>query len=139
MLRKLALASILLSGAACSQMEASQQAATPPPPAPAQAAGMQPGQRMMVAPMDGRVIRNVMISQGGGGIDIVYDMPPGAPQSQRVLRLENVNGMLEVVYDTQMPSPQPLASGGTPRLVPEGGGMYRVVYDRHGEGRSQRR
>ncbi|MDI3306802.1 MAG: hypothetical protein QJR07_06825 [Acetobacteraceae bacterium] len=135
--RQLALASVLVTGAACSQFDTTQQAAAPATPRPpaaasAQAAGMQPGQRMMIGPMEGRVIRNVMISQGGGGIDVVYDMPPGAPESRRVLRLENVNGMLEVVYDTEMPSSQPLASGGTPRLVPEGGGMYRVVYDRQG-------
>jgi hypothetical protein len=137
MQRNLVLASVLVIGAACSQTGAMPQAVAPTQaPAPmqaapsVQAAAMQPGQRMMIGPMDGRVIRHVMISPGGGGIDLVYDMPPGAPQSQRVLRLENVNGMLEVIYDTQMPSTMPLASGGTPRLVPQGGGMYSVVYDR---------
>jgi hypothetical protein len=95
-----------------------------------QPATMQPGQRMQLGPLMGdRTVRQVMISQGGGGIEIVYDNPPGATQSQRVLRLENVNGMLEVVYDTQAMS-QPTASGGTPRLVQRGGGMYSVEYDR---------
>ena len=101
-------------------------------PAAAQGtATMQPGTRMQVLPdMGGRVVRNVMISQGGGGIDIVYDMPAGATQSQRVLRLENVNGMLEVVYDTAMPQSRPLETGGTPRLIAKGGGMYEVAYDK---------
>lgn len=79
-------------------------------------------------PMGDRVVREVMLTPNGGGIVLVYDMAPGAPQSRRVVRLENVNGMLEVVYDPAM-SDMPLASGGTPRLVQEGG-MYRVVYDR---------
>ena len=47
-----------------------------------------------------------------------------------MLRLENVNGMLEVVYDTAMPGTMALGSGGTPRLVQKGGGMYSVEYDR---------
>jgi len=47
-----------------------------------------------------------------------------------VLRLENVNGMLEVIYDTAMPSTMALGGGGTPRLVQQGGGMYSVEYDR---------
>jgi len=100
--------------------------------APAQApATMQPGQRMQLGMMMGeRVVRHVMVSQNGGGITVVYDMPAGAPQSQRVLRLENVNGMLEVQYDTRMGAAMPLGSGGTPRLVTQGGGMYQVVYDR---------
>ena len=90
----------------------------------------QPAQRMQGPAIGERVVREVMISQGGGGIDIVYDMPAGAPQSKRVLRLENVNGMLEVIYDSAMPEQKPLASGGTPRLVAKGGGMYEVTYDR---------
>jgi hypothetical protein len=104
-----------------------QPAATTPQAATATT--MQPGQRMQLGRMmDQRVVREVMITQDGGGLVVVYDMPPGAPQSQRVVRLENVNGMLEVVYDTQMPSSMALASGGTPRLVPSGGGMYSVEY-----------
>ena len=96
-----------------------------------QAAPMQPGQRMQTSVALGeRSVREVMISQGGGGIDVVYAMPPGAPQSQRVVRLENVNGMLEVDYDTRMSAAMPLGSGGRPRLVQQGGGMYNVVYDR---------
>ena len=95
------------------------------------AAPVQPGQHVQLGPMMGeRVVREVMISQGGGGPTVVYDMAPGQPESKRVLRLENVNGMLEVVYDTAMPSTMALGSGGTPRLVQKGGGMYSVEYDR---------
>ena len=95
------------------------------------AAPMQPGQRMQLGPVVGeRVVRDVIISQGGGGLTVVYDMAPGQPESKRVLRLENVNGMLEVIYDTAMPSTMALGSGGTPRLVQQGGGMYSVEYDR---------
>jgi hypothetical protein len=65
---------------------------------------------------------------GGGGLTVVYDMEPGQPESKRVLRLENVNGMLEVIYDEAMPSTMALGSGGTPRLVQGGGGMYSVEY-----------
>lgn len=92
---------------------------------------MQIGQRVQLGPMmGGRVVREVMVSQGGGGLTVVYDEPSGPPESKRVLRLENVNGMLEVIYDEAMPSAMPLASGGTPRLVQQGGGMYSVEYDR---------
>jgi hypothetical protein len=92
---------------------------------------MQPGQRVQLGPMMGeRIVREVMISQGGGGLTVIYDMAPGRPESKRVLRLENVNGMLEVIYDEAMPSTMTLGSGGTPRLVPGGGGMYSVEYDR---------
>lgn len=92
---------------------------------------MQPGQRMQLAAgMSNRVVRQVMIAPDGGSIDIIYDMPAGAPESKRVLRLENVNGMLEVIYDTAMPQSMALASGGTPRLTPNGQGMYEVTYGR---------
>ena len=95
------------------------------------AAPMQPGQRVQLGPVMGeRVVREVMVSQGGGGLTVVYDAAPGQPESKRVLRLENVNGMLEVIYDAAMPSTMPLGSGGTPRLVQKGGGMYSVEYDR---------
>ena len=95
------------------------------------AAPVQPGQRMQFGPVMGeRIVREVMISQGGGGLTVVYDMAPGQPESKRVVRLENVNGMLEVVYDTAMPSTMPLGSGGAPRLVQGGSGMYSVEYDR---------
>ena len=101
------------------------------PDAVTTAAQMRPGQRIQLGPAMGeRVVREVMVSQGGGGLTVVYDMAPGQPESKRVLRLENVNGMLEVIYDTAMPSTMPLASGGTPRLVQKGGGMYSVEYDR---------
>lgn len=99
-------------------------------PAAAQSAGpMQPGERRQLGDMmGGRTVRDVMISQGGGGITVIYDMAPGQPQSQRVLRLENVNGMLEVIYDQAAPT-MDTATGGTPRLVQRGGGMYSVEYD----------
>ena len=90
---------------------------------------MQIGQRVQLGPMMGeRIVREVMVSQGGGGLTVVYDMAPGQPESKRVLRLENVNGMLEVIYDEAMPSTMGLGSGGTPRLVQGGGGMYSVEY-----------
>ena len=95
-----------------------------------QAAPMQPGGRMQTGVAIGeRSVREVMISQDGGGIAIIYDMGPGVPQSKRVLRLENVNGMLEVIYDTTATT-MALGNGGTPRLVQRGGGMYSVEYDR---------
>lgn len=75
-----------------------------------------------------RVVREVMITPNGGSVTLVYDMAPGATQSRRAIRLENVNGMLEVIYDTAM-TDMPLATGGTPRLVQDGA-MYRVEYDR---------
>jgi hypothetical protein len=91
---------------------------------------MQPGQRMQLGPMMGeRVVRQVMIGDDGNTVILMYDMAPGQPQSQRVLRLENRNGMLEVVYDTQAPTMN-LGAGGAPRLVQGGGGMYSVEYDR---------
>jgi hypothetical protein len=90
---------------------------------------MQFGQRVQLGPMLGeRIVREVMVTQGGGGLTVIYGMEPGAPESRRVLRLENVNGMLEVIYDEAMPSTMGLGSGGTPRLVPGGGGMYSVEY-----------
>ncbi len=89
--------------------------------------GMQPGQRLQLGPMMGdRQVREVMVGPEGN-VTLVFDMPQGAPQSQRVLRLENVNGMLEVIYDTQAPT-MAAGSGGTPRLVPSGSGMYSVEY-----------
>ena len=90
---------------------------------------MQIGQRVQLGNMMGeRIVREVMVSQGGGGLTVVYDMAAGQPESKRVLRLENVNGMLEVIYDEAMPSTMGLGSGGTPRLVQGGGGMYSVEY-----------
>jgi hypothetical protein len=91
---------------------------------------MQIGQRVQLGPMmEGRVVREVMVSQDGGLV-VVYDNPPGQPESKRVLRLENNNGMQEVVYDTAMPSTMALGSGGAARLVQTGSGMYSVEYDR---------
>jgi hypothetical protein len=90
---------------------------------------MQFGQRVQLGPMLGeRIVREVMVSQGGGGLTVIYDMAPGQPESKRVVRLENVNGMLEVIYDEAMPSTMALGSGGAPRLVQGGGGMYSVEY-----------
>jgi hypothetical protein len=80
--------------------------------------------------MGERIVREVMISQGGGGLTVIYDMAPDKPQSRRVVRLENVNGMLEVIHDDAMPSDMALGGGGAPRLVQGGGGMYSVEYDR---------
>lgn len=92
---------------------------------------LQPGQRMQVVAGLGKgTVQQVMISPDGGGIDIVYAMPAGAPESRRVLRLENVNGMLEVIYDTAMPQSMALGTGGTPRLIANGQGMYDVTYDK---------
>ena len=116
---------------AFAQQGGNKPAATAAATATATAAPMRPGQRVQLGPMMGeRVVREVMVSQGGGGLTVVYDMAPGQPQSKRVLRLENVNGMLEVIYDEAMPSTMALGSGGTPRLVQKGGGMYSVEYDR---------
>lgn len=92
--------------------------------APAPAATRMPTQMMLGE----RVVREVMLTPNGGGVILIYDMMPGATQSRRALRLENVNGMLEVVYDGAA-TDMPLATGGTPRLVQDGA-MYRVEYDR---------
>ena len=90
---------------------------------------MQVGQPVQLGPLMGeRIVREVMVSQGGGGLTVVYDMAPGQPESKRVVRLENVKGMLEVIYDQAMPSTMALGSGGAPRLVQGGGGMYSVEY-----------
>ena len=71
---------------------------------------MQIGQRVQLGTMDGRVVREVMVSQDGVSVFLVYDNPPGQAESKRVLRLENVNGMLEVIYDQAAPS-MPTAIG----------------------------
>jgi hypothetical protein len=57
-------------------------------------------------------------------------MAPGLPQSQRVLRLENVNGMLEVIYDAAVPSMRVGNDGAVPRLTVGTGGMIEVQYDK---------
>ena len=41
---------------------------------------MQIGQRVQLGTMGDRVVREVMVSQGGGGLIVVYDMPPGQPE-----------------------------------------------------------
>ncbi len=90
----------------------------------------QAGERMQTnLALGERKVRMVMIGDDGNTVDIVYGMEPGPTQSQRVLRLENVNGMLTVIYDGTVPG-MALGTGGTPRLVQQGGGMYEVVYDR---------
>ena len=90
----LALAFAALGGAAPALSQSSAPAPLP----------MQFGQRVQLGPMMGeRIVREVMVSQGGGGLTVIYDMAPGQPESKRVLRLENVNGMLEVIYDEAMP------------------------------------
>lgn len=124
MLRKSLLAAAFAAGAAFTL------------PAPVLAQGtttttptaMPTGSRMTLnAQLGQRVVRQVMIGDNGSTIDVIYDMGAGQPQSQRVLRLENVNGMLQVIYDTSVPAMN-TGSGGTPRLVQQGGGMYEVVY-----------
>jgi hypothetical protein len=90
---------------------------------------MQPGQRMQLGAMMGdRTIREVMVGPEGS-ITLVFNNKDGTPQSQRALRVENVNGMLEVVYDTTVPT-MATGSGGIPTLVQRGGGMYSVEYAR---------
>lgn len=68
----------------------------------APAAAMPPGQRMMVAEVGQRTVRMVQINDNGRTVDLIYDMAPGQPQSPRVLRLENVNGVLQVIYDNSV-------------------------------------
>ena len=115
-----ALAAAFVAGAAPAALAQNTQPAALP---------MQIGQRVQLGPMMGeRIVREVMVSQGGGGLTVVYDAPAGQPESKRVLRLENINGMLEVIYDTAMPGAMALGSGGAPRLVQGGGGMYSVEY-----------
>ncbi|RYJ04294.1 MAG: hypothetical protein EON47_00885 [Acetobacteraceae bacterium] len=99
-------------------------------PSALQGAPMQPGQRMQLGPIAGeRVLRMVMINDNAS-VTLVYDMAPGLPQSQRVLRLENVNGMLEVVYDTAAPTARVGNDGAVPRLTVGTGGMIEVQYDK---------
>ncbi len=118
-LTALTLAFAAVGGAAPALAQSTTPAALP----------MQIGQPVQLGNMMGeRIVREVMISQGGGGLTVIYDMAPGQPESKRVLRFENVNGMLEVIYDQAMPSQMALGSGGTPRLVQGGGGMYSVEY-----------
>ncbi len=118
MIRNTVLAAALAAGAAFSVPAFAQTATTPMPT----------GSRMTLnAELGQRVVRQVMIGDNGSTIDVVYDMGSGQPQSQRVLRLENVNGMLQVIYDTSVPS-MAAGAGGAPRLVQQGGGMYQVEY-----------
>ena len=71
MLRNLILASVLVTGAACTVTDAASPRATAAVPM----AAMQPGQRVQLGPMLGeRTVRNVMITEGGGGMySVVYD------------------------------------------------------------------
>jgi hypothetical protein len=94
-------------------------------------ATMQPGQRVQLGPMLGeRRVRMVMIAENGNTIDLVYDDadPRTRTQSQRVLRLENVNGMLEVVYDTAAPTMVVGSGGRVSRVEASGGGMIEITY-----------
>lgn len=91
---------------------------------------MQPGHRMMTtAPLGNTTLREVMFGDSGSSVMLVFDAAKDRTQAARVIRIENVNGMLEVTYDTAMPT-RPLASGGTPRLVSRDNGMYSVEYER---------
>ena len=91
-------------------------------------AALQPGQRLALGTMMGQSqVRMIMIGQDGNTVTLMYDAPQGSPQSQRVLRLENRNGMLEVVYDTSAASMN-LGTAGAARIVPGGSGMYSVEY-----------
>jgi hypothetical protein len=95
------------------------------------ATAMQPGQRMQLGPMLGsRRVRMVMIADDGNTVDLVYDDadPRTRTQSQRVLRLENVNGMLEVVYDTSAPTMVVTSGGRVARVESSGGGMIEITY-----------
>jgi hypothetical protein len=122
------LVALALAAGPLAAMPAVAQTAPAAPGAAARHA-VAPGARMRTnAPLGERVVREVMFTSNGGGVILMYDMPTGAPQSRRVVRLENVNGMLEVIYDTEI-SNMPLASGGTPRLVQQGAG-YMVEYGR---------
>ncbi len=104
-------------------------------PAPAQApstmdlpAALKPGQRLALGTMmGGRMVREIMIGNDGNTVVLMYEAPAGGPQSRRVLRLENNNGMLEVTYDTEATT-MSLGSAGAARIVPGGGGMYSVEY-----------
>ncbi|MDN3564235.1 hypothetical protein ACFQY5_31475 [Paeniroseomonas aquatica] len=128
MIRRIALAAALALStfAAAPAAEAQTAAATAIQPG----APMQPGQRMPLGPIAGeRSVRMVMINDDAS-VTLVYDMAPGLPQSQRVVRLENVNGMLEVVYDTAAPSMRVGNDGAVPRLTVGTGGMIEVQYDR---------
>lgn len=102
----------------------------PPRAAAAQGMPMQPGQRLQLGPMMGeRTVRMVMINDNAS-VTLIYDMAQGLPQSQRVVRLENVNGMLEVIYDTTAPTMRVGNDGAVPRLTVGTGGMIEVQYDR---------
>jgi len=91
---------------------------------------MQPGHRMATtAPLGNTTVREVMFGDSGATVMLVFDAAKDRTQAARVVRIENVNGMLEITYDSTMPT-RPLASGGTPRLVPQSDGMYRIEYDR---------
>ena len=99
------------------------------PVAQAQTVPMQPGQRLQLGPMMGqRSLRMVMVNDDAT-VTLVYDMAPGLPQSQRVLRLENVNGMLEVIYDPAAPTMRVGNDGAVPRLTASTDGMIEVHYD----------
>ncbi len=54
---------------------------------------MQAGQRVQLGPMMGeRVVREVMVSQGGGGLSAAYDAPADQPESKHVLTSRTPTG-----------------------------------------------
>jgi len=120
-----AFALVALAGVAAPPAQAQAPNVATTQTAPTQAAKTLP-----LGPVDGRTIRQVMIGDTGTTVELVFDMPPGVPQSRRVIRLENVNGMFEVTYDTASRANQPLGTGGTPRLIGKTNGMYDVVYEK---------
>lgn len=66
--------------------------------------------------------------ENANGMQEVVGGTPTETRASTALRLENVNGMQEVFYDAGTPT-RPTAKGGTARLVNEGGGEHGVAYD----------
>lgn len=99
-------------------------------PSALQGAPMQPGQRMPLGPIAGeRSVRMVMVNHNAF-VTLVHDVVTGLPPSQHVVRLENVNGMLEIIYDTAVPTMRVGNDGAVPRLTVGTGGMIEVPYDK---------
>jgi len=94
-------------------------------------ATMQPAVQMQLgAALGSRVVRQVMIGDQGNTVELVYDMAPGQPQSRRVLRLENVNGMLRVIYDEAAPTMAVTGGGTVASVAGTTGGMIEITYAR---------
>lgn len=129
-MRQIYLASLAvpaLALAACAPDAPSPRAVAGPAVAASPQGTMLPGQRTIITDVGERSVRRVLVGPNGGSVWLVYDEAPGRPQSARVVRLENVNGSLQVVYDTATPT-TPVGGSGVPRLVQQGGGNYSVVY-----------